>query len=62
VKIRGLPYSADVKQIREFFSDFRVSERDIIIDKAGHGQATGYALVILDSPEEARRACQDLDR
>jgi hypothetical protein len=38
-----------VRQIREFFSDFRVAERDIIIDKAGHGQATGYALVILES-------------
>jgi hypothetical protein len=49
VKIRGLPYSADVRQIREFFYDFRVAERDIIIDKAGNGQATGYALVFLDN-------------
>lgn len=37
VKIRGLPYSADEKQIREFFGDFRIKESDIIIDKAGHG-------------------------
>ena len=48
LKIRGLPYSADVRQIRDFFGDFRVAEKDVIIDKT-HGQATGYALVILES-------------
>ena len=34
----------------------RMKESDIIIDKAGHGQATGYALVILESHQEAQRA------
>jgi hypothetical protein len=37
VKIRGLPYTVEVRQIREFFGDFRIAESDIIIDKAGHG-------------------------
>jgi len=62
VKIRGLPYTADTKQIRDFFGDFRIAERDIIIDKAGHGQSTGYALVFLESQEEAQRAATQLDR
>jgi RNA recognition motif-containing protein len=61
VKIRGLPYSADERQIRNFFADFRVAERDIIIDKA-HGQPTGYALVFLESEAEALRAKNTLDR
>jgi hypothetical protein len=37
-----------VKQIREFFADFRIAEKDIILDKS-HGQMTGYALVNLGS-------------
>ena len=60
VKIRGLPYSADERQIRNFFSDFRVSETDVIIDKA-HGQPTGYALVYVGSEQEARRAIEALN-
>jgi len=36
VKIRGLPWTSTVKEIREFFADFRIRERDIIIDKS-HG-------------------------
>lgn len=61
LKMRGLPYSADVRQIRDFFGDFRVAERDVIIDKS-HGQPTGYALVILENEEEAQRAKKALDR
>ena len=59
--MRGLPFSADVRQIREFFADYRVSEKDVIIDKS-HGQATGYALVFLENEEEAQRAKKALDR
>jgi len=36
LKMRGLPFSADVRQIRDFFGDFRVAEKDVIIDKS-HG-------------------------
>merc|ERR1711893_25156 len=31
LKMRGLPYSIGVREIRDFFCDFRVSERDIIL-------------------------------
>lgn len=61
LKMRGLPFSADVRQIRDFFGDFRVAERDVIIDKQ-HGAPTGYALVFLESEEEAQRAKKALDR
>lgn len=59
--MRGLPYSADVRQIRDFFGDFRVSEKDVIIDRS-HGQPTGYALVFLENDEEANRAKKALDK
>jgi RNA recognition motif-containing protein len=61
VKIRGLPFSTNVKEIREFFADFRIAERDIVIDKS-RGQPTGYALVFLENETEAERAKKTLDR
>lgn len=50
-----------MKEIREFFADFRIAERDIVIDKS-NGQMTGYALVFLESEAEAERAKTTLDR
>ena len=32
LKLRGLPYSATIEQIRAFFGDFMVRDEDIIID------------------------------
>ena len=32
LKMRGLPFSAGAREIRDFFVDFRVAERDITID------------------------------
>lgn len=61
LKLRGLPFSADIRQIRDFFGDFRVAERDVIIDLQ-NGRPTGYALVFLENGEEAKRAKKDLDR
>jgi RNA recognition motif-containing protein len=61
VKIRGLPFSTCPQEVRDFFSDFRISERDVILDKS-HGQLTGYALVILENADEAARACKQLDK
>lgn len=61
LKLRGLPFQATVQEIREFFADFRVAESDIIIDFAD-GRPTGYALVFLESEDEAARARKELNR
>lgn len=61
LKLRGLPYSVGVREIRDFFADFRVSDRDIIID-LHNGRATGYALVFLESEDEASRAKTALNK
>ena len=61
LKMRGLPYSVGVREIRDFFGDFRVSDRDIIID-LNNGRPTGYALVFLESEDEASRAKSELNK
>lgn len=55
LKMRGLPYSVTVREIRDFFEDFRVAERDIRIDM-NQGRPTGYALVFFENESEAQRA------
>lgn len=44
LKLRGLPYSATQEQIRAFFGDYALDEKDIVIDHTD-GRPTGYALV-----------------
>ena len=61
LKMRGLPYSVGVREIRDFFGDFRVSDRDIVID-LNNGRPTGYALVFLESEDEASRAKSELNK
>lgn len=61
LKMRGLPYSVGVREIRDFFGDFRVADRDIIIDM-NNGRPTGYALVFLESEDEASRAKTELNK
>ena len=59
--MRGLPYSVQVRDIRDFFNDFRVADRDIIIDM-NNGRQTGYALVFFESEAEAHRAKESLNK
>lgn len=61
LKMRGLPFSATTKDIREFFQDFRVAERDITID-LNNGRPTGYALVFFESDTEAQRAKDTMNK
>lgn len=61
LKLRGLPFQVTVPEIRNFFGDFRVADRDIIIDMT-NGRPTGYALVFLESEEEAERAKLQLNK
>ena len=61
LKMRGLPFSVSVREIRDFFQDFRVAERDITIDM-NQGRPTGYALVFFESEDEAQRAKDSLNK
>lgn len=61
LKMRGLPFSATTREIRDFFEDFRVAERDITIDM-NQGRPTGYALVFFENEGEAQRAKETLNK
>lgn len=61
LKMRGLPFSVSEREIRDFFQDFRVAERDIKIDM-NQGRPTGYALVFFESTDEAERAKNTLNK
>jgi len=61
LKMRGLPFSVSEREIRDFFQDFRVAERDIKIDM-NQGRPTGYALVFFESTDEAERAKNSLNK
>ena len=61
LKVAGLPYSIGNDQIREFFSDFRMSDKDIIMD-LNNGRPTGYALVFFENNDEAHRAKSELNK
>ena len=59
--MRGLPFSVSEREIRDFFQDFRVAERDIKIDM-NQGRPTGYALVFFENEDEAQRAKDQLNK
>ena len=61
LKMRGLPFSVQEREIRDFFQDFRVAERDIKIDM-NQGRPTGYALVFFENVDEAGRAKDSLNK
>ena len=61
LKMRGLPFSVSEREIRDFFQDFRVAERDIKIDM-NNGRPTGYALVFFENEDEASRAKDQLNK
>jgi len=61
LKMRGLPFSVSARDIRDFFVDFRVAERDITID-LNQGRPTGYALVFFENESEAQRAKEQLNK
>lgn len=61
VKIRGLPWAANKGTIIEFFEGFKIKKSDITIDIQG-GKNSGFAVIVLASPEEQERACSELDK
>ena len=44
VRMRGIPFNADKREIRDFLRGYDVSENDIVLEAKG-GRVTGRALV-----------------
>ncbi|GAW79944.1 RNA-binding protein [Plasmodium gonderi] len=65
LKLRGLPFDATVDEIKAFFKDFRLTNQTcppIHIIKGFKNKPTGQAHVYFDDEEEARNACETLNR
>ncbi|VDN00734.1 unnamed protein product [Thelazia callipaeda] len=56
VRLRGLPYSATIEDIKEFFSGLEVA--DAVIDKEPGGRPSGEAFVRLATKEHAELALE----
>lgn len=56
VRLRGLPYSATIEDIKEFFSGLEVA--DAVIDKEAGGRPSGEAFVRLANKQDAELALE----
>lgn len=61
VKLRGLPWAINKKLLTEFFDSFAVKKKNMTIDIQG-GRCSGFAVVELESEDEAARAIDELDK
>jgi len=62
IKLRGLPYGSNKKDILSFFKGFAVLEASVTFGINSDGRPSGEAWVSFQSLEEARRAVRDKDR
>ena len=58
VKMRGLPYNAQTKDILEFFEGYKIDSKGILIMMGPDNRPTGEAFVEFVSPDEAQRAME----
>jgi RNA recognition motif-containing protein len=58
IKMRGLPYNAQTKDILEFFEGYKLDSTGILIMRGPDDRPTGEAFVEFVSPDEAQRAME----
>mgnify|MGYP000506437470 FL=1 len=60
LKLRGLPFSASKKDVKEFFKDFDLKNDNIHFVIHSDGRATGEAYAEFDGPSQSKEAmCRD---
>ncbi|EUD66241.1 hypothetical protein C922_03436 [Plasmodium inui San Antonio 1] len=64
LKLRGLPFDATEEEIKTFFKNFQLAKvgYPIHIIRGVKNKPTGQAHVYFDDEEEARKACETLNR
>lgn len=66
LKLRGLPYSAGIDEITDFFQGFGIDSKDVQLltkpDRTGNVTGTGVAFVQFENPQEADRAREQRHR
>lgn len=62
LRMRGLPFSAGVEEIRNFFRDFKIQEHGVYVVNGADCRPTGESYVLFESEAEAERAFKALDK
>lgn len=62
LRMRGIPFSAGVEDIRTFFRGYKLQEHGVFVVNGGDWRPTGESYVLFDSEEEAERAFKALDK
>ncbi|CAM9272012.1 unnamed protein product, partial [Chrysoparadoxa australica] len=58
VRMRGLPFSATVSGVLDFFTGYRISDHGVYIISGQDGRPSGDAYVVFVSEDEARRSLE----
>lgn len=62
LRMRGIPFTAGVEEIRTFFRGYKLQDHGVFVVNGGDWRPTGEAYVLFDSEEEAERAFKALDK
>lgn len=60
VKIRGLPYQVRYEEVSEFFRDYNIIDRSVVLGKGHDGRKNGFGAILFESETEAKEAMQAL--
>lgn len=62
LRLRGLPFSAGVDEIRTFFRDYKLQDHGVFVVNGADWRPTGESFVLFKSEAEAERAFKALDK
>ena len=62
IKIRGMPYSTRYEEIAEFFKEYQFIEKSALLGTDKQGRKNGFGAILLDNPEQAKEAAQELNQ
>lgn len=60
IYVGNLPWSVDETKLKELFSNYEVSEANLITDKFS-GRSKGFGFVTIEDDESAKKAIQEFN-
>lgn len=58
VKMRGLPYQVRYEDVSQFFREFNIIDRSVVLGKGHDGRKNGFGAILFESESEAKAAMQ----
>jgi len=53
VKIRGLPYQTRYEEVSEFFGEFKIVEKSVVLGLNAEGRKNGFGAILFETEDEA---------